>query len=622
MRLRRTVLPRVPMLLGRRSAIAASFAMGTLVGQGVTFGHTRSLAVPVQDFENVTRTALANEARFNGLRRVQNLITGSSDDLNAAGWSKDNSGAGSAVPVVTSAYAPGPPALGTRVASRVVLSSGATASAYSRIYQNRFGPSAVHTDSRTVWMRSTDGVSSYAVRFRDGNASTNSSVNVTVTGAWQRFNVQSTTAASILAGFEIMLWQDAQPTSQTADLLIIGAQAENTTGQSNLNPGEDVSVGVLSTPWHGAGVDGVKYFTKLNGNTVAANVVTEGAGAALPGAVPVYLLNEPAATNLILRNETFNTGWVVDSSTVAVDSVAAPDGNMTADGIVPSAGTVACGYRQDNIPTAAVSYAYSTYVKNGTLGSNWVRLSSLGGANAWFDLSTGTKGSISGAATDSAIEALPNGWYRVTLVCPFTATATSSVYLYAAPANASSGSITGDGVKPAFYAWRPQLETGTRATSSIATTTVAVTRPADLLQCSSSALAGAAGSVVVKSVPLGPIPAGSRCVSGQTSGTGVVYFPNPTAISVFDGTTSSANQTITPTVGASMTVGAAWDASGMRTATAGVAGTLTAFDGDEGVGTTLTFFRNSDGSSSSCAFGIADVGFNTATPATLAAATA
>ncbi len=47
-----------------------------------------------------------------------------------------------------------------------------------------------------------------------------------------------------------------------------GAQLEDITGQSNTNPGEYVSVGVLSAPYHGAGVDGVKYFSTLNGNTV------------------------------------------------------------------------------------------------------------------------------------------------------------------------------------------------------------------------------------------------------------------------------------------------------------------------------------------------------------------
>lgn len=54
------------------------------------------------------------------------------------------------------------------------------------------------------------------------------------------------------------------------------AQAEEVTGQANQNPSEYVSTGVkTATPYHGAAVDGVKYFDYANGNTVASNVVTE-----------------------------------------------------------------------------------------------------------------------------------------------------------------------------------------------------------------------------------------------------------------------------------------------------------------------------------------------------------
>lgn len=58
-------------------------------------------------------------------------------------------------------------------------------------------------------------------------------------------------------------------------------QLEDVTGQSNQNPSEYVSVGVLSAPYHGLNVDGLKAFAALNGNTVASNVVTEATGAAI-----------------------------------------------------------------------------------------------------------------------------------------------------------------------------------------------------------------------------------------------------------------------------------------------------------------------------------------------------
>ena len=80
-------------------------------------------------------------------------------------------------------------------------------------------------------------------------------------------------------------------------------QLENATGRTDTTtPSEYVSVGVLSSPYHGAGVDGIKYFATENGNSVVSNVVTEGTGAAIAGG---YLLMEPAATNYANNTETF-----------------------------------------------------------------------------------------------------------------------------------------------------------------------------------------------------------------------------------------------------------------------------------------------------------------------------
>ena len=73
-------------------------------------------------------------------------------------------------------------------------------------------------------------------------------------------------------------------------------QLEDITGRADqTTPSEYVSVGVLSAPYHGAGVDGVKFFdTDLDGNPIAAST--------LKG-----YLAEPAATNLCLQSQTFGT---------------------------------------------------------------------------------------------------------------------------------------------------------------------------------------------------------------------------------------------------------------------------------------------------------------------------
>jgi hypothetical protein len=95
-------------------------------------------------------------------------------------------------------------------------------------------------------------------------------------------------------------------TTTTLTITITGdvtdLQVEDVTDQSNQNPSEYVSRGVLSAPWQGAGVDGIKYFDTLNGNTVVDDVVIEGVGADIPEIDLRGALIEPASTNYFLNS--------------------------------------------------------------------------------------------------------------------------------------------------------------------------------------------------------------------------------------------------------------------------------------------------------------------------------
>ena len=71
---------------------------------------------------------------------------------------------------------------------------------------------------------------------------------------------RASTVLTITAGGTIIA---TSTTLAAVDLML-----ENVTGQTNQNPSEYVSVGVLSAPYHGLNVDGLKAFSTLNGNTV------------------------------------------------------------------------------------------------------------------------------------------------------------------------------------------------------------------------------------------------------------------------------------------------------------------------------------------------------------------
>jgi hypothetical protein len=196
------------------------------------------------------------------------------------------------------------------------------------------------------------------------------------------------------------------------------------------------------------------------------------------------LLLEEARTNLLLRSEEFdNASWnsSAGARTITPNSVAAPDGLLTAD-TVAADGTTAPHFVSQSLTLSAVPYAYSVFAKAGTNNFLQLRLfNAFGGMWANFNLATGVVGTVgvtSGAAPTSSIQAYPNGWYRCTMVFTPTAT-TSSVSAYIVDSASAAGSET-NSLSTTLYLWGAQLEAGAFPTSYIPTTTATVTRAADI----------------------------------------------------------------------------------------------------------------------------------------------
>ena len=120
-----------------------------------------------------------------------------------------------------------------------------------------------------------------------------------------------------------------------------------------------VSVGVLSSPYHGANVDGIKYFATENGNSVVGNVVTEGTGAAITGG---YLLMEPAATNQMPYSKGFQ-GWINSGTVTATENYGiAPSGTSESTRVNASAGSWTW-HDDATVMTAGQNYTVSAYVR-------------------------------------------------------------------------------------------------------------------------------------------------------------------------------------------------------------------------------------------------------------------
>jgi len=220
---------------------------------------TRSLATKsIVDFEGLYKTILSGEVGFNGARRVANLCVNSETLTAGAGWTVANA---------TSVVGATDPNGGTTAYTFTCSNAG-----ISELYRAVAGRASGSTSTTiSIYLRRVSGTAQVSLYSKGTPVAT----NVTLTTSWQRFAVSGQLDNSTVAYIGVKVAQSTDVIEIWHPLL------EDVTGQTNQNPSEYVSVGVLSSPYHGAMVDGVKYFSTLNGNTVSSNVVTEATGAAI-----------------------------------------------------------------------------------------------------------------------------------------------------------------------------------------------------------------------------------------------------------------------------------------------------------------------------------------------------
>jgi hypothetical protein len=222
----------------------------------------------------------------------------------------------------------------------------------------------------------------------------------------------------------------------TESVKILRYQFENVSGQTDKTASEYVSVGVLSAPFHGAGVDGCKYFT------------TEKSGGAIPSATLKGYLAEPSRVNNCLwGSDATNAAWTksnvtAEKTATGLDNVANSASRLTAaanDATLLQLLTAATGTRTTSVWIKRVS------------GSGTVSLTRNGGTG-WTDI---TSSLVTGT------------WVPVALTSDVGANPTVGLKM----------GTSGDVIDVDCF----QDENGAWRTSPILTTTAAVTRNADVL---------------------------------------------------------------------------------------------------------------------------------------------
>ncbi len=262
---------------------------------------SRSTTATVIDQDGIIRYCLSGEARFSGARRVQNRITATNSEK-VSTW---NLGGGITSAVDNSSV------LGSWNASKVTFSVGASSKYVYAISTLAPGMAVIVSYAVDITNVVTK-ICTVECCGQTAQFAWTSPTTITISGGATGF-------VTILGPYQAILYAYNSAATTGGNAVYFGAYGsytsvsgeyayvtrtmqENVTGQTNQNPAEYVSVGVLSAPYHGCGVDGVQYFPYLNGNTVSSGVVTAGIGAPIPSASLLGYLAEGQRTNLFLNS--------------------------------------------------------------------------------------------------------------------------------------------------------------------------------------------------------------------------------------------------------------------------------------------------------------------------------
>jgi hypothetical protein len=291
-----------------------------------------------------------------------------------------------------------------------------------------------------------------------------------VGNGWYRCSITVTTTAASLS-FRVYIMQNATTYSYTGDgnsgVYIYGAQLSDSASLDPYVP--TPAAAPSSTAFYGPRFD-------YDPVTLAAKGI----------------LVEEARTNLALYSQEIGgTNWLPDDITVALNSIAAPNGTLTASTLTDTATNsdhrvISSGTSPSF--TAGTSYTLSVYVKNNTRNFMQIAFATApfsATAYANFDVATGVLGTV-GSGTTASITAVGSGWYRCSITVTATTTASAAVFFALITSATATRSELYAGIGSSLYVWGAQLETGAFATSYIPTVASTVTRAADVATISGS----------------------------------------------------------------------------------------------------------------------------------------
>jgi len=298
-------------LLGQYSPVFWFNNMGQINSPtpSTTKTNTRTSTATAFDHEGVLVTGEAGETMLDGGRRAWNMALESSSPLNSPDdfTGATIAGAGASVDI---SFANGYSTMTINAGTEVVVRTN----------------KGTYNDGQIGWktnasLRMRGAGSSIGKDVELVLNSTGNSIGVTLTSEWQRLatvDPQGLSSGNITA---FIYLKGGDGTLDIGDSIQVkNLQIESYTGHSNTAPSEFIDV-----VDHGYGVNGVKWYSDTNGNTVLNNIVTEAPGTAISPAPQVLM--QPQRTNLLTYSRDLtNAAWIESGTSIAALDAVGMDG--------------------------------------------------------------------------------------------------------------------------------------------------------------------------------------------------------------------------------------------------------------------------------------------------------
>jgi len=442
-----------------------------------------------------------------------------SEEFDNVYWTKTNSGTSN--PVVTANQTASP--TGTLTADKVDFPAVSGVGNFSLVFHQFNYPtdliSPITTYTGSIWLRGDVGGEIVWI-MQTPNGSNFTRTQCTLTTSWQRFEIASA-PLGLTTYFQIGIDKRDTVGGQTSavpqTIYVWGGQ---------LNAG---STATTYTPTTSTAVIG------------SANAIARG------------LLIEGARTNLLTYSDDFNNAiWNKSDTVITSDNAVSPEGVQNADLFTEgSAGTAGVGVFGTAGPFTANSVlSFTFFIKRGN--HDWIRArlfdsTNTDGANCYFNISSGTTGSIAlsglGSGYTTSIVSLPNGWFRCNISgLPNSTTTTATVQTMSATGDGNNIRIAG-GTR---YQYGAQLEVGLFPSSYIPTYAATATRASEFASVPTAGWfnqpQGTIYAVLTSTQTNNTTTIGGISIDGGSSITAFEIFPNrglSTNTEVFNGNTSA-----------------------------------------------------------------------------------